>query len=273
MRFKTTISNVPYFLKLLQAIEKIGKDIILGLSPEKLRIFLVPDQSGIKVWSELNMDTLFRNTSIESRSKNCIYIEADLGNLMHILKSNAKSQEVTVKLCKKDGLPFLTFRITPKEDVSITQDVAVAVLSDEDFRRLIDPPTSDTADVQICLPSLRSFHDIVDRYKALGTQLAVVANMDGRLSIRMETPMVTLATFYQGLTHPPLAGQGPPARDPDRRAEVRVDIRKFVQVLRSHMLFPSNVIACLFSGRALAIHLLLDDLYMTYLIPALADTS
>jgi len=73
MRFRAKIVAVPYFLRLMQSIEKIGKDLIIGLSPQKARFaqreteglarvtrfFLIPDQSGIKVWTELNMASSF----------------------------------------------------------------------------------------------------------------------------------------------------------------------------------------------------------------------
>ena len=52
-------------------------------------------------------------------------------------------------------------------------------------------------------------------------------------------------------------------------SSVKVDIKKFARFLYSYQVHPTNVICCLVENRALVLHVLLDDLYMTYYLPVL----
>jgi hypothetical protein len=50
---------------------------------------------------------------------------------------------------------------------------------------------------------------------------------------------------------------------------VKVDIKKFARFLYSYQVGPTNVICCIVEGRAVVLHVLLDDLYLTYYIPVI----
>lgn len=64
-------------------------------------------------------------------------------------------------------------------------------------------------------------------------------------------------------------GRSPPRHNPDQSASVKVDIKKFVKFLYSYQVSPQNVICCIVENQALVLHVLLDDLFLTYYIPVL----
>eukprot|EP00771_Trimastix_marina_P002134 gnl/Trimastix_PCT/3247.p1 GENE.gnl/Trimastix_PCT/3247~~gnl/Trimastix_PCT/3247.p1 ORF type:complete len:285 (+),score=91.56 gnl/Trimastix_PCT/3247:34-855(+) len=271
MRFRADLSNPDHFLRIIQAIERNGKSIVLFLTPEKVNLCLVNDATSPKLWTELNVASLFTNYVIESLAENKIFLQLDIINLSHALRSGQRNASVNIRLTKKNQLPVLSLRIKPLDNdhVQVTQDLPVQVLQEGEFDAAVDRPVTEIPDVQIMLPSLKPFHDVVDRYRNLGDELVICANMDGNLNVRMETPHFNAGTYYRDLVHPPAEGQQPPKRDPEKTAQVRVDIRKLERALRSYQLNPLNAVACLFHNRFFMLHILVDDLYMTYLIPCL----
>lgn len=62
----------------------------------------------------------------------------------------------------------------------------------------------------------------------------------------------------------------PPVRSEDIGAEAHVDIKKFLGFLHSNLIRPANVIMCLSDQRKLVLHVLLNDLYLTYIISVLS---
>jgi hypothetical protein len=65
-------------------------------------------------------------------------------------------------------------------------------------------------------------------------------------------------------------GQPPPRRDPERRATVKVDIKKFHKFLYSSLVAPQSVVCCIGSKMNLVLHVLLNDLFITYYIPPIS---
>ena len=64
-------------------------------------------------------------------------------------------------------------------------------------------------------------------------------------------------------------GDNPPPFSEDITAEALVDIKKFAGFLHSNLVRPTNVILCLLEQKAVVAHVLMEDLFMTYLIPIL----
>jgi len=119
------------------------------------------------------------------------------------------------------------------------------------------------------MPPLKLVRNVVDRLKNISDYLVISANMAGLLKLSVELEMVTIATFYKNLEHPQIEGKSPPRPNPEQTAEVKVDIKKFSRFLYSSQVSPNNVICCLVENRALVLHVLVDDLYMTYYIPVM----
>jgi HUS1 checkpoint protein len=194
-----------------------------------------------------------------------------LENLSRALKSGQFAHETLVKLTKKNGIPYLSFAIEmiATQSMSILQDVPVNVLSPAQIASFVEPLLPDP-EVYIMMPPLKLLRNVVDRMKNIDDYLTVQANMAGEFTLKVETDMVSIATFYRNLDHPHIEGRDPPRVNPDQAAAVKVDIKKFSRFLYSSQVSPQNVICCIVKGQALVLHVLLDDLFITYYIPVLA---
>ncbi len=73
--------------------------------------------------------------------------------------------------------------------------------------------------------------------------------------------------MYKNLEHPTIEGRSPPPPETEIKANVKVDIKKFHKFLFSYLVSPTNVICCIVETRAVVLHVLVDDLYLTYYIP------
>lgn len=66
------------------------------------------------------------------------------------------------------------------------------------------------------VPPLKLLRNVVDRMKNIHDYLGITANMGGELTLKVETDMVSIATFYTHLHHPQIGP--PPAPCPKRAA-------------------------------------------------------
>jgi HUS1 checkpoint protein len=136
------------------------------------------------------------------------------------------------------------------------------------------------------MPPLKLLRNVIDRMKNIHDYFIITANMAGELTLKVETDMVSVATFYTNLDHPQIGtaapagalcvlfhalphrfrvrtnanteGRSPPRRDQDKTAEVKVDIKKFNRFLYSYQVSPTNVILCIIENTALVLHVLLE---------------
>ena len=88
----------------------------------------------------------------------------------------------------------------------MVQDIPIRVLNDDSIHGIIEPIIPDT-DVHIMLPPLLSLKSIIERMKSISIDhvLAVSANMNGELRLRVMTDTVTVETFYKNLVNPDLS--------------------------------------------------------------------
>jgi HUS1 checkpoint protein len=105
--------------------------------------------------------------------------------------------------------------------MTIMQDVPVQVLSPEQALQYQEPdlPEPDVrhlicfhcclkvclivlVQVYITMPPLKHIRTVIDRMKNLEQYLQLQANMAGELTLRVESEMVSVATFFRGLEHP-----------------------------------------------------------------------
>ena len=154
--------------------------------------------------------------------------------------------------------------------MNIIQDIPIVLLSAQQLSQYIEPHLPDP-EVHIMMPPLKILRNVIDKMKNVSDSLTMEANMAGELTFRVETEMVSIATFYKNLDHPQIEGRSPPRPNPEQKASVRVDIKKFHKFLFSYLVGPTNVICCMVENHAVVLHVLLEDLYLTYYIPVLAS--
>jgi len=178
----------------------------------------------------------------------------------------SQSQEILVKLTRKGDLPYLslTMEISPTKSVMLTQDVPIQPLSAEQMNTFLEPELP-TPDIFIMMPALKNMKNVIKRMKNLNKTLIIRANMNGELTLKVETELVKITTFYRNLEHPQIDGIR--NEGPDTIASVQVDVTKFWKALYSYQVSPSSVICCIIQDVALVLHALLDDFFITYYIP------
>jgi hypothetical protein len=85
--------------------------------------------------------------------------------------------------------------------MSILQDVPVNMLSPSQIASFVEPLLPDP-EVYIMMPPLKLLRNVVDRMKNIDDYLTIQANMAGEFTLKVETDMVSVATFYRNLDHP-----------------------------------------------------------------------
>ena len=113
--------------------------------------------------------------AIESMRNNEIAFEVYLESLRVALKSGVISEDVSVRLTKKDRIPYLSFQIKNfqgPQEVIVCHDVPVQMVTGQRMSEITQPTLPDPK-VQLVLPSLKSMQTVVDSMKNLATVLTI----------------------------------------------------------------------------------------------------
>ncbi|PRP88712.1 checkpoint clamp complex protein [Planoprotostelium fungivorum] len=272
MRFKARVlpDKATLFQRVVSTVLQISKECVIHLTQTKMQFILAAEitEGGMQVWSGIASNCLFEDYAIESLNNNEIAFEISLDHLQRALKSGQDASEMLFKLVKKNGVPYLSFVIEKQgqQTMSIVQDVPISMLTQVQFSSYIEPHLPDP-DVQIMMPPLKILRNVIDKMKNVGEYLSIWANMAGEIRFKVESDMVTIQTSYRNLDHPQIEGKSPPRVNPELEAEGKVRVKQFSKFLYSYQVLPNNVVCCIVEGKAVVIHILLDDLYMTYYIP------
>jgi len=271
MKFKAKISNLSLFTKIVSVIEKIGKTCVLHLTPKRIQFILTTDlHDGVQIWSGLNAESIFDDYQIESLTSNEISMEVNLDILQRVLKAGLqkKSHDIAIKLTKKNNDPYLSLVVVIQSTqlMTVKQDIPVKMLLANQMASKVEPNLPEP-NVHILMPPLKILRNVIDRMKAITDYVHLSANMGGELTLRIQTEMVSIQTFFNHLEHPTVEGRSPPQHNPEQKASVKLDIKKFSRILFSDLIQPQNVICCIVETKAVIFHVLLDDLFMTFYIP------
>jgi len=265
MRFIAKLRDTSLLLRLAQTVEKIEKTVSVHLTPKKIQLIYV--SSELQLWSGMNAASLFDDYVVESKNNNNISFNINLSHLIRALKSVVLAQDIQMKLTKKASVPYLTLsaNVMPTKAILVTQDVPVEVLP-RDWMEGMQEPVLPDPQVSIMMPPLKKMKVVIERMKNICDVLQIQANLAGEMTLKVQTDLAVISTFYRKLEHPQMDGRDPPGIA-DTVATAKVDIKKFNKVLTSHQVNPSNAICCIVEGSALVLHVLLDDLYLTYYMP------
>eukprot|EP00123_Amoebidium_parasiticum_P000063 comp101594_c0_seq1/m.48740 comp101594_c0_seq1/g.48740 ORF comp101594_c0_seq1/g.48740 comp101594_c0_seq1/m.48740 type:complete len:283 (-) comp101594_c0_seq1:191-1039(-) len=281
MRMKGKIlteSAVHQFTRVVHTVSRINKEGVLRWAPTKLYFVLTARDiadGDVKVWSEMNTNLVFDSFLIESKHENNeILMEISLDNLLRALKSAQSASQVTVRMTKKNGMPFLTLDISVmgahNNQRTIVQDVPIVVLRHE-LSVEYQEPNLPHPEVNIFLPSLKVLRGIIDRMKTLSKHLTLAANGEGELHLSIEADMVSVRTVIRDLENPTYQdeqSQGG-ARAGSEFVSARIDISKFSQFLYGDQIMPTNVICSIVENRAVILFLLNSDVSLTYYVPVI----
>ncbi|TFL06872.1 checkpoint protein Hus1/Mec3 [Pterulicium gracile] len=305
MRFRATIDNVPTFLRVAQAIEKLQKQYIITLTPSQMKIICNDDTNdgGIQVWSVIKVDSIFSDYRIMSNSKNEITMRLSADALISVLRSgslssgglassgqssqeSAEEEVVVVKLAKKGDEPVLSFEFNLSSRVGekhrVTHDVKIELLKKTEVERLSEPMCPEP-DVHVLLPSLQKIRTIVDRLKPMSNILAIKANNNKHLQLSIRTDNVNCETLWTNCANPNMRQheeheelEEPEEEvDPNKMFTVTVPIKGFLKFLNSHVV-STNTIACICHRHCLILYVYIGALndaggVLTYYIPTIID--
>jgi HUS1 checkpoint protein len=267
MRFFARLIGCALFLRLIQTLEKMGKQCLIHLTRDKVQFIMNSEAGeGVTVWSEITSTVLFDSYRVESMNNNEVGFEVSMDNLARCLKSCSvtSTSDVTMRLAKRGGFPVLSMNVelSGPNGQQLVQEIPVHLLSAAQLSAYSEPSVPDP-EVYIMIPPLRDLRPVVDRMKNVDDRLIVTASMGGDFVLKVETEMVSIATYWSKLTHPQVEGRSQVPVDPSASARVVVDIKKFYRFLFSYQISPTNVVLCI-THAALVVHVLLDDLWLTY---------
>ncbi|KAF8643316.1 hypothetical protein AX16_009100 [Volvariella volvacea WC 439] len=299
MRFRTSVSNVPTFFKIMQAIEKLQKSCVIKFTETTMHIICNSEANagGVQVWSQIKVDSLFSGYRIQSNSNNEITMSLSTEALLTALRSafttsssasSYEADEVVMKLAKKDNQAVLSFEIKAftrlGRRAEVNHAVRIEVMRPSEVEKMNEPLCPEP-DLHILLPSLQKLRTIAERLRPMSDVLAVRANNNGRLQLAINTDSVRVETEWRNCTHPRTQEPTPSQhrsddgdkepRDPDQMYTVFLSTRSFIKFLNSHVV-STTTIACICQHHCMILYVYIGDVadaggVLTYYIPAIID--
>lgn len=282
MKFRGRIAEgvcIRKFYQLIATISKIGKTCVLRLTPDKV-FFIICDRAatagGPTVWAELDQINFFHEYCLEgvSPEQNEIYLEFTPDKLfktLNSLKSNV-AQSLKIKLTKKNAVPCLTFEVelASEQDCKICiHDIPVQVIARRMWADYSEPDLP-PVHVSLCLPDLKKLKHLTERFKSLGSTVAVTARKEGTLVLKVDTEDVTVSTYYRDL-RAPLFREGAAwqlSQESDvSSASVRVDLKRLSQFLHGEQLHPEKCLVNIIEHEVLHMVLLHQDFILQFYLP------
>ncbi|KAJ2000258.1 Checkpoint protein hus1 [Coemansia thaxteri] len=212
--------------------------------------------SGLQLWSDIAVGALFSEYQIESNHNDEIYLEFAIDNLQRALRSTQGALGVTLKLAKKQGLPVLSLVIrnqsTTGRELTLCQDVPVRMLTALQMEAIREPMVPD-GQVHIMMPPLNNVRSIAERMKGMGDRVAVSANKEGEMTIRVANDLTDITTYFRGLETLAYDNTQEPSADERPSSEFYtavVDMKNFLRFLQSYHVAPKNIVCCIVEQHA-----------------------
>ncbi|XP_021921492.1 checkpoint protein HUS1 isoform X3 [Zootermopsis nevadensis] len=224
------------------------------------------------VWSVLEQTHFFNeyNMAGVSEEQNEIYLEFEtdvMARSLSSLRVSHGARSVKMKLTNKKS-PCLTFEIQLSElshSRFCVHDIPVTVIPRREWIMLQEPQVTNY-NVSIQLPGLKLLRTIAERMKALSSYIVLLANREGTLILKVETPEATVSTHFKNLTVEDSGGD----EENDEFFSARVDIKKFVQFLMSEQVNPNKVLCKIVDDKMVAMFLVHEDIVLHYFLPVVA---
>ncbi|KZT27249.1 cell cycle checkpoint [Neolentinus lepideus HHB14362 ss-1] len=287
----------------MQVIDRLQKKCIIQFKPEVIRIICLGDanETGIQVWSEIKVSTLFNDYRIQSNADNIISMNIASASLLHALQgiqnalatsgtgSGLGGEEVLMKLAKKNDQALLSFALTTPtrtgRSQSLTYDVRIEVLRPLDITK-INEPLCPEPDTLILLPSLPTLRSPVERLRALSSTLVVRANVgpptklllevagdENEVRVKVEFGVKFVQTNRQGDEDEDEEAE---EKDKEKLYTVPISAKSFVKFLNCHIV-NGQVIAAICHRHCLILYFYIGSTgpdaggVLTFYIPSMVD--
>lgn len=277
MRFHARVIDTQRLTLLVASLIKMNKRATLCFSPKEVQLVMSRTVSdAFQIWTGIKTHVLLDEVRLDTiQENNTIAMEVSLDLLLKALKSAYHASDVFLRLLKRFDRTYLQISIEVKNQkrMKLTQDVPVSILRVAEVQALVEPHLPDP-EVFVSLPDSRKLCSIVDGLKTLHSKLRIKISSKGELTLTIETETASCATFYTGLQRPllePAGGEVERSEDV-REVEETVDIRLFYKIIHSFVHSPRNILLCIVREVAVILHVVLDDMYMTYYLPIVLNS-
>lgn len=290
MRWKAKIDDPSGCITLQRVVGTFARlvksrDCRLRLSPDKLYLVDLGDSDeNAKIWSEIDRTNLFSTYKIESaQSNNEILLVINVEQLSRALKSTVAATSVTFKLSKKDDVNFMSLIIGTKSvigaDRPISQDIPIQICHHSDIDQ-IQPPALPNPEINIYLPAAKMLRNVVERMKALSELVVVSANGVGELTLKVETSVVTVKTFFKDLQNAEWKeDEGPTdasqavlaARPKEDFLDATIPVKNLHAFIAANQPDSTSILLSIVHGKTVVLSVIHDESTLTLYIPVHND--
>eukprot|EP00457_Paulinella_chromatophora_P010047 gb/GEZN01010134.1/.p1 GENE.gb/GEZN01010134.1/~~gb/GEZN01010134.1/.p1 ORF type:complete len:277 (+),score=25.53 gb/GEZN01010134.1/:233-1063(+) len=275
MRFRAFLVEHKNFNELVQTLEKLSANCIINFTDKQVKFHLPSEfTSGEQAFAEIPATSMFDHYRIENKkTRDQIPVCISLTNLARALTSGECADKILIKLTKKNNRAFLTFEMQ-SGTMLITQDVPVQLQPMHRLQECEEPSLPDPP-IKFLMPPLKSLATVVERISKLSTECTLICSSD-KMTIQVEADMVTVRTFYTGLTlsrstgmesNGPLQGESAPTMN------AKISLKKFANILHCRALGSNFTIGCIIQSQAFVVVLKLrqNQGLLTYYVPLIAE--
>ncbi|XP_032106005.1 checkpoint protein HUS1B [Sapajus apella] len=278
MKFRAKIigkGSLDLFIQVSSTVARLVKVCVLRVCPDRM-CFGSAGSGGLqeaRLWCEVQQRAFqqFRMEGV-SEELNEIHLELMAEHLSRAARSAVGASSLKLQLTHK-RCPCLTVVVelaSPLGRVrSVMHDLPVRVLPRRVWRDCL-PPSLSASDVSIYLPRWRTLRSIVERMVNVGDHVLLEANLSGKMTLSIETEVVSIKSYFKNLGNPPKSAVGVPQnRDLESMVQVRVDNRKLLQFLEGQQINPPTALCNIWDNALLHLVLVQEDVSLQYFIPAL----
>nr|XP_012320299.1 checkpoint protein HUS1B [Aotus nancymaae] len=278
MKFRAKITgkgSLDLFIQVSSTVARLVKVCVLRVCPDRI-CFGSVGSGGLQeagLWCEVQQRAIqqFRMEGV-SEGLNEIRLELTAEHLSRAARSAVGASSLKLQLAHK-RCPCLTVVVEPPSPLgrarSVVHDLPVRVLPRSVWRDCL-PPSLRASDVSVCLPRWRTLRSIAERMANVGSHVLLQADLSGRMTLSVETEVVSIKSYFKNLGNPPKAAVGVPQNgDLERMVQVQVDNRKLLQFLEGQQINPATALCNIWDSTLLHLVLVQDDVSLQYFIPAL----
>ena len=271
MKFKAKLEKeqVSQLHAVITSLEKIGSKAAIFLSPENVKISLIPDNLDcVRCFCELQVNDLFAEYRISSNNENSILLECSLSYFLLSLGSGKTTSECVIKLVKRGDIPCLCLEAKSAGGltVDIVHDIPIKLQKVTDLIHYL-PPDVPPPSVALALTRVKLMRSVVDKMIKMARTIQLTAHQVGRLAFKVDG-LCQVSSYITGLTPCYEETKLDVERDRNNIASVTVDNRKLSTLLGISHLLTHHSLLCkfvLYIGNKSYLHFLIFYLFYIHL--------
>lgn len=237
--------------KLINLIQICGNEIIIYMNPEQISLTITSDPNQIRLWISASVVKLFNKYQVVSKQQNSIALKVDGQQLNQGFSLEAFSL-IQVILSKTENMPILQFNHKSYEPQKLLQHkVPIIFLSPEQVIQYKEPEWKSPS-VVLHLPPLRDIISWCINVKNVNQTITIFGKQNGELTLKAENESVSIITFFES---PELTDAG----NTSEEAEVTVDMKKFMKILKVFIINPNSSVIFLHDKSFIRMEFQLND--------------